>query len=106
MMFLGVKLSDWGNYGNSEIRWNYWRRGEEGSLIGLIVNDVNDFEQDPNSCFWQFDMVARGSIERKELCYIYTSICGERHYRYHELEVAKQEVDQFLERVNKLRGFI
>lgn len=120
MMFLGKQLTDWTNVGlnfdanninPNDDGHNYYRiihhGNETRSYIGLLINNSTPYYNgDKHLCHWIFGTV---SLDRKIddfLEKLYLNLYGEKTYSYSELDIAKQDIDNMIIKLDKLKAFL
>ena len=101
-----IELSDWESAGRDGWEWNFWRRYyTDYDYIGFIVNNAVLFKTDPNLASWR---IATGSNSGGLyfMAKVYNQLHNNPIFKYSELDNAKQDLDLFLTKFDKLKVFL
>lgn len=99
------ELSDWESAGVNLYRWNWWRKADLYLCVGIVINDSNLFKTNPEKCHWTVYW-ERKPINTDAIAKLYYQFYGHQKYSFHELEMVKSQIDNFIVRIDSLKAFI
>lgn len=100
MKLLSYKLGDWQAYGSNNKFWNYWRQTGAPQYIMIGIGSINEkIEYCRFYCYGINDL----PLEK-----MFKEMYGDQQFSYEpeEIERAKKQVDEFIERINQMKSFI